>query len=239
MMTSTRMKTMAAGLAAALAAALLLTGCTTVNRLNDFDFRNATLASRMRTPPEPRLDVSYRVTLDKHNVVFSALSVMTNLAKAAQAQNAEQAMNNALAMVDVPGIVLQESASACAYALDARLEDQGFGADYLLDLEIHEWGIQADTPGSVVELRMRLTASLHRSFDRELIWQRTFTASDPASPAMFGLGQIADTMVSATVLSNMTSPQLERGFRQLAEKSARTVARLLERDLSNARSGGF
>jgi ABC-type uncharacterized transport system auxiliary subunit len=236
----TRMKPSAAALAlaAVIAAALLLTGCTTVNRLSDFNFRGASLATRMRTPPQPRMDVSYHVTLDKRNVVFSALSVVTNMAKAAQAQHAENAMNDALASVDVPGIVLRESASACAYALDARLEDQGFGADYLLDLDIQEWGVRADSPGSAVELSMRLTASLVRSFDHELIWQRSFTVRDPASPSMFGLGQIADTMVSATVLSNMTAFELEGGFRQLAEKSARTVARLLEKDLSRARYGG-
>ena len=61
--------------------------------------------------------------------------------------------------------------------------------------------------------------------------------AQPASPAVFGLGQIIGNMVTATALSNMTPDELAAGFRELARETARVVARLLERDLARARGG--
>ena len=192
----------------------------------------------MQTPPEPRVDVNYDVTLNERMPIYSALSVMTTIAKAGQAEKASDAMRGALASVDVPAILLKESYAACSAALDAEPERQRMRADYLLVLSIHDWGIQAHSYGSAVSLHIRLTAGLYRSAGRELIWRRDLTVNDSASPAMFGLGQIVNNMVTATVLSEMSEEDLARGFMELARRSARSVARLLEKDLSSARYGG-
>jgi hypothetical protein len=62
--------------------------------------------------------------------------------------------------------------------------------------------------------------------------------NDPASPAMFGLGRIVGNMVTATILSEMSEEDLARGFTELALRSARSVARQLENDLTSARYCG-
>ncbi len=218
--------------------AALLASCATVNRLERYDFKGATLAAAMQTPPEPRLDVSYYVALDKHMPVYSALSVMTNLAKAGQAEKAAGAMRGALASVDVPEILFSESYAACAAALDAEQEPERTHADYVLLLSIHDWGIRAHSFGSAVSLRIHLTASLARNAGGELIWRRDMTVNDRASPAMFGLGRIVGNMVTATILSEMSEEDLARGFTELAHRSARSLAHQLENDLTSARYGG-
>jgi hypothetical protein len=218
--------------------AALLASCATVNRLDGNDFQGATLAADMQTPPEPRVDIHYDVTLDTRMPVYSALSVMTNLAKAGQAEKASEAMRGALASVDVPAILLSESYAACTAALDAEQEHQGMRADYVLVLSIHDWGIRAHSYASAVSLHLRLTAGLYRSAGGDLIWRRDLTVNDPASPAMFGLGQIVGNMVTASVLSEMSEEDLALGFTELARRSARSVARQLEKDLSAARYGG-
>ena len=217
--------------------ALILASCQTVNKLDTANFEGATLAANMQSPPAPRLDIRYDVTLDSHNPVYSALSVMTNLAKAGQAQKAENAMREALSSVDVPSLILDKAYVACASALRAHYEEQGMRADYLLLLSIHDWGIEATSPGTAVSLHIRLTASLLRNHGGELVWRRNFTVNDPASPDMFGLGQIVGNMVTATVLSNMTAQQMADGFEELARRSARSVAKHLQNDLYSARYG--
>jgi len=229
-------KILAAAACATLAA--LLASCSTVNRLERYDFKGATLAADMQTPPEPRVDVSYYVALDKHTPVYSALSVMTNLAKAGQTEKAAGTMRSALASVDVPEILLRESYAACAAALDAEQEPEGMRADYVLVLSIQDWGIRAHSFGSAVSLRIHLTAGLARSAGGELIWRRDIIVNDPASPAMFGLGRIVGNMVTATILSEMSEEDLARGFTELALRSARSVARQLENDLTSARYCG-
>jgi len=88
-----------------------------------------------------------------------------------------------------------------------------------------------------VTLHIRLSASLYRSFTDEMVWRRDISVSQSASPAMFGMGQIVDTMVTTTALSTLTEQELASGFRELALQSARKVARSLERDLDASRYG--
>jgi ABC-type uncharacterized transport system auxiliary subunit len=221
----------------ALAAALVLASCATTNRLYMYNFEGARLASEMRTPPPPRLDIRYNVTLDHNNVLFSSLSVLTNIAKAAQGEKAEQAMRDALAAVDVPGIILVESSAACGAALGTTAEERRSQADYLLILDIREWGIEADSPGSAVKLRVQLTARIVDRRTDETAWRRTLSVAQPASPEVFGFGGIVGNMVTATVLSNMNVDDLEAGFAELARETAAVIARNLQRDLDRVRFG--
>jgi hypothetical protein len=218
------------------AVAVVMASCATVNGLDTYDFQGSSLAAHMRTPPEPRMDVSYDVTLDSHNPFYSALSVMTNLAKAAQAEKAQDAMREALLSVDLPAIIRDQSFSACAFALGTEQAERTADSDYLLDLEIRDWGIEASSPSSAVMLRVRLTASLYKTSGRELLWQRDIRTSSPASPAMFAVGQVIGNMVTATALSNMTADELAKGFTELGRESARAVVRQLQRDMNRARA---
>ena len=233
------------------AAALLLSSCTTVNRLDKYNFESSRLAVDMRTPPEPRLNVDYNVSMDSHSAVISALSVMSNLAKANQANRAREVMLAALTDVDVPEIIRTEAFSACAASLGAEQASSRRGADYILLISMEEWGIDARSPFSAVSLRVRLVASLYpvsgglvperesAPLGRrdELAWRREVTVDQPADPEMFGIGNIIGNMVTATVLYNMTEEDLARGFKELASRTAKRVALVLERDLDRARFG--
>jgi hypothetical protein len=219
------------------AAAVVLSSCMTVNRLDRYDIAGSRLAVDMRTPPEPRLDVDYSVTMDSNSVVISALSVMSNLAKANQAHRAREVMREALMDVDVPGIIRTESFAACAASLGAEQVSIKGQADYVLALHMDEWGIDARSPFSAVSLRIRLVASLYPAAGGELAWRREVTVDQPADPDMFGIGNILGNMVTATVLYNMTEEDLARGFKELASRTAKHVALVLERDLDRARFG--
>jgi hypothetical protein len=218
-------------------AAVLLSSCMTVNRLDRYDFEGSRLAVDMRTPPEPRLNVDYDLSMDPHSPVLNALRVMSNLAKASQAQKARQVMRDALMDVDVPEIIRTESFSACAASLGAEQVNARRQADYVLAIHIDEWGIDARSPVSAVTLHIRLVASLYPVTGGELAWRREVTVDEPADPDMFGIGTIIGNMVTATILSEMTQDDLARGFRELASRTAKRVALNLERDLDRARFG--
>jgi ABC-type uncharacterized transport system auxiliary subunit len=220
------------------ALAVTLAGCATTNRLDRFDFTGSTLAVDMPMPPAPRMQVRYEVSLDRHDLIYSAFSVLTSVAKATQAEIARQNMDQALSAVDVPDLIVRESFSACAAALGAHPEDSGARADFLLVLSIHDWGIDASSPISTVSLRMHLTASLYSTHGSELVWRRDLGVHDNASPAMFGLGPIVGNMVTATALSELSVDELERGFTELGRSMARSIASRLQEDLMSARYGG-
>jgi ABC-type uncharacterized transport system auxiliary subunit len=220
------------------AAVLALASCATINRLDPYELQGSRLGAQMRTPPQPRVHVAYDVTLTSRNPVFSALSVLTNLAKAAQADKADLAMRQALDTVDIPGIVMADSFAGCADALGASQVDNPRDSDFYLDMDIRDWGIEADSPGSAVSLHMEMNVRLVRALGREIIWERTLTVNEPASPTWFGLGQIVGNMVTATALYEMTADELATGFKQMARETSNYLVSLLQRDLDRARYGG-
>jgi ABC-type uncharacterized transport system auxiliary subunit len=219
-----------------LLAVAALAGCSTVNRLSFYDFRGSALSTEMLTPPVPQMNVDYDVTLDSRNMILSGLSVLTNLAKANQAVNAEASMREALLRVDVPEIVRQETSQGSARLLGAVESSNSAWSDYRLLLDIREWGIDARGWNTVAALHLRLTASLYSNGDGQLLWSRSVTVDQNATPSMFGLGQIVGDMVTATALAEMTPSALADGFSALAREAARSVVRRLQSDLDSARS---
>lgn len=213
----------------------LLASCTTVNRLDRYQFDGSTMAANLRVPPEPKFDVHYAVRFDSRNPVGTALSIGTNIAVAAEASRAETRMREALLSVDIPSIVLDESFSACAAALDTHKVDNRNLPDYLLDIDIREYGLRASSPHGAVTLVMKLTAQIYSNKDRELVWRRKISTSDRATPRMFGFGHIIGNVVTAGALANLSKEEMAAGFERLARESSRSLARRLERDLYSAR----
>ncbi|HUX20345.1 MAG TPA: hypothetical protein VMW69_03835, partial [Spirochaetia bacterium] len=191
-----------AGCGSLLLIAGILTSCTTVNRLDRFRVDGSTISANLRVPPEPKFDVHYSVHFDSRNPVGTALSIGTNIAMAAEAQRAQTRMRDALLSIDVPSIVLDETYNACAEALDARKIIRKYQADYLLDVEIGEYGIRADSPNGAVSLTMRLTARLYDNKSGDLVWRRAVSVDDRATPYMFGVGDLLGNVVTAGVLAN-------------------------------------
>ena len=220
-----------------LAAALALASCETTNNLSMYQFEGTWLASEMEVPPEPQVSIRYDITLDPTNAFASSLNILTNIAKAAQGQKAEQAMREALSSVDVPGIILAQSSAACVDALGATATERSSEADYILTLSIRDWGIEAASAGTAVRLWVRMTARITDRRTDDLVWRRTISVSQPASPQIFGLGEIIGNMVTATTLSNMTPEELASGFGELGRQIAEAVAGQLGSDLDSARAG--
>ncbi len=226
-----------ASAALAAAGALALASCTTVNRLGEFDIQDRTMAAQMRVPPEPRMDVHYHIMIDFSNPIGTAINVGSNIAKAANADRVDSLMREALQVVDVPGMVRDESYSTCLAVLGAQEEDDTGAADYLLDFDIHKWGVHASSWTSAVSLRLDLTASLYSNAEKTVVWRRDIDVERTATPAMFGLDSTIGNFVTTAALASLSEEDLQNGFDALARDTALTISRTLQDDLYNARYG--
>jgi len=224
-----------AGGALAILSLLALSSCETVNRLGEFEFKGRGMAVQMRLPPEPSMDVNYWVKLDFSNPIGMAFNVGSNIAKAANADRVETLMRQALSVVDVPGMVRDEAYSTCLSVLEAEQEKNADAADYLLDFDIHTWGIHASSWVSAVTLRMKLTVSLYNNAEKVVVWRRGLEVEQPATPVMFGLDQTVGNFVTSAMLGGMSEESLTNGFDQLARDTAQEIARTLQDDLFDAR----
>ncbi|HUI72553.1 MAG TPA: hypothetical protein VL354_18680, partial [Spirochaetia bacterium] len=214
---------------------LVLVSCTTINRLGEFEMQGHTMAVDMRLPPEPEMDVHYHIHLDPSDLIGSAINVGSNMAKAANADRVEALMRQALDVVDVPGMVRDESYSTCLSVLETQQEDDPNNADYLLDFDIHKWGVHASSWTSEVSLRMKLTAYLYQKAEKTIVWRRDIEVERPATAAMFGLPSTIGNFVTSAALASLSEEDLQNGFDQLARDTALAVSRTLQNDLYDAR----
>jgi predicted small secreted protein len=214
---------------------LALSACETVNRLGEFDIQGHTMAAQMRLPPEPTMDVHYHVTVDFSDPIGTALNVGSNIAKAANADRVERLMRQALTVVDVPGMVRDESYATSLSVLGAEGRDNPDEAEYLLDFDIAKWGIHASSWVSAVSLRMHLTAALYSNAEKAIVWRREIRVERAATPVMFGLDRTLGNFVTSATLAGLSEEDLMNGFDQLARDTALEVSRTLQNDLYDAR----
>jgi hypothetical protein len=214
---------------------LALSSCETINRLGQFDFKGRGMAAQMRLPPEPKMDVHYHVKVDFSNPLGMALNIGSNIAKAENADRVEMLMRQALTVVDVPGMVRDESYSTCLSVLETEREEDPDNAEYLLDFDIHKWGIHASSWVSAVTLRMKLTVSLYSNAEKAVVWRRGLDVERAATPVMFGLDQTLRNFVTSAELAGMSEESLINGFDQLARDTAREISRTLQDDFYQAR----
>ncbi|MCX7031763.1 MAG: hypothetical protein NTU62_16800 [Spirochaetes bacterium] len=217
--------------------AVLLASCATVNRLEHLRLDNPALASVLEPPPPPSLDTWYDLRIDTGNPIGTVLRVGSSIVLAAEAEKAAERMREALSEIDVPAMVLEESSARCTRALGANRVDDTRDADFVLDLEIEEYGIDAPSWGAAVSLDLNVTVRLYERRSRDLVWRRHISVAQQASPDVFGLPSAAETIFTAAMLAALSTEEMARGFEYLAHYAARTVGDTLERDLWKARGG--
>ena len=217
------------------ALAILFAGCTTVNRLGKYEVEGAALAADLRIPPQPKIDVDYHVGVDSRNPVRTFVSVGSSVAKASEASKAGDRMRSAMKAVDVPAIFREEAIDGAVEALEARLVLNRKSAEYFLDLEIREYGIDAQSSSGHVYFDMNVAARLYHSATGRLVWRRHIGYHEAASPRFFGIADPVGNVITAGVLSELSEERMKSGFEKMAHEAAVTLARRLERDLYKVR----
>jgi hypothetical protein len=101
-------------------------------------------------------------------------------------------------------------------------------ADYILDIDIRNYGIEAYCSGLSFEISLGLEL-VDRSRG-EVIWRRSVHEEEPLTPELFGLGRALGNVVTTVVLSEVTEEQMADGFARLADRAAERAVRTLEDD---------
>jgi hypothetical protein len=218
-----------------LAAALALSGCASTGALGEYRFRGASLASHMRSPPEPRVFADYPIRIDRGDPVGSVISVGSSIAKAAGVRAAEEHLQRALAAVDIPEEVRLSTLEECADVLDCDAIERGRSADFVLELEIREYGIDATSWNAQAELRVDILAVLTDGAEGRDIWRARVSEQAPLTPALFGLGSSVGNIVTAATLADLSEDEIGRGLMRLVRRVATRVADRLARDFGRSR----
>jgi len=147
----------------------------------------------------------------------------------------EPKLRAALRETDIRAIVEEELSEFVRTTLGVRVVENRRAADLQLLIDVESYGIDAGGLGSGIEFQMSAVATLFDLGSEDRIWRTRESVSEPVSPDVFGLPPVADNVLSAVRLSELTEEEIADGLERLARDAAWDIGLELERDIYRAR----
>ncbi len=219
---------------ASLLAVLLTAGCGSTNRLDEYSFRDLTLAVAPTFPPYPEVLTGPYFPGHPEDPIHAIIRAGSRIAKEVEARRVRARLDSAAARVDVPTLVSERIGERAARYLGSRQVDTTERADLLFEVEIRDYGIDAEEWDAAARFFVDAEAWLLDGDDRRMIWKTRVKAREPITPAIFGRPAMRD-VVTAAVLSELSVEDIARALDQLAFYAADRVTDRLRSDLHRSR----
>ncbi len=209
-------------------------GCASTE-LALYDFEDLAMTVDARVAPDAEIDASYSIVVDPDDMVRTALSIGSSLAKANQVAQVEPKLRAALQETDIRAIVEDELGQFMETTFGVRVVENRRAADLQLMIDVESYGIDAGGPGSGIEFQLSAVATLFDLQSGDRIWRTRESVSEPVSPDVFGLPPVAGNVLSAVRLSELTEEEIAHGLERLARDAAWDIGLELEHDIYRAR----
>lgn len=221
-----------AALAGALVAASLA-ACGGGHELERYSFAGSTLAVVDFAPPDPALWTGgYDVEGD--DVITAVLDAGSQVAKDVEARRARIRLDSAASRVNVRERMSQWTLERAARYLGAAPVEDGAAADYLLELYIRQYGIDArgDRPA---RLFINVEAVLLDRRTGYEVWTVDVNSHDRLTPSVATGSSVPIDIVTAGTLHTLTAEQLRAELAGLTDFTADYLTNQLRKDLREIR----
>lgn len=228
-------------LARALAAASVsvVVGCGPSHRLNEFVYADRTVAVVSQIPRRPEvLSGPLFFGGRSGDPIRDMLRVGAQIAREAEARALRARLDSAATRIDV-GYVLEERAlERTARYLGADAVERDGSEDYVLELVVAEYGIDAEGWESTAYFFIDAEAALLHAGTGTEIWRAEIEESESIGPRIWGPGRGVGDIVTAASLGDLTVDEIVTAFESLAEYAATRITNRLSEDLREARREG-
>lgn len=214
---------------------LVLAGCATGRHLEFVDLQESNLRVEVRGETTATVDADYHLQVDADDPIGTMISVGTSVAKASQVREAQRRLERATRGLDLRAIVEAELSEFFGEEFGARIVERTGRADYLLVVEIDEYGIESGSWGGAIEMQVVALVKLYDARDGERVWRRRVSATQEASPSLFGISGAAGNVLSAALLNELSEEEIARGMDRLSREIAWEIAYEFEDDYYRAR----
>lgn len=219
-----------------LVAVLTISGCSTINRLDEWDLTDSEIVLDMKAPPEPTVNIDFNMGhYDQGEEIFAFIQLGTNILKADGARRAEEKLYSALDGMYLPEFIAELTYDRLIYTLDASAVEKIRDADVILEVDIEEYGIESWSGNGHLAMIIEMQVRLFHKDDREIIWQRCVSVEEEITPGVFGFHDILGNAVTIAGLDSLTEEQLSEGFHKLTIEIMKEAIGLLQEDLRVAR----
>ena len=213
---------------------LLLSACGGRHHLGDYDFAGRAIAVVPYAPGSPELYTG-STDVTSENPVIAVIEAGSAVAVALESRRARARLDSAATNVDVGRRMAERTLERAARYLGTRPVESRTEADYLLEVEVDRYGIDASGGGAATLFVEGEAILLEARTGRE-IWSREVSAWDRLTPSLDAPGGAAtETILSAAALTRITVADFQLILEQLADYAADVMTEELREDLRDAR----
>jgi hypothetical protein len=212
--------------------ALILSGCCSVNQLQGHEFNERTASALLAPPPPAGVFTDGWAEPDFDNPIQAVIQIGTGIAREVEAGKTRAKMDSALGMVDIPDILQAETLERGSKTLRFRPIEDTDRSDYLFELVIEKYGIEAKSWTSGVDFRLEAKITLFENSKRRQIWRHCFDEKVAVSRDIFGLPGAANNVITMITLSRLTPNQIADGLENLAVRTSDRIIRRLQEDFA-------
>lgn len=220
---------------AAVAVAVSLVGCGGGNRLGDYTYTGRSLAVVYDFPPHPEVLTGSYFPGHPRDPVHAILRAGSRIATEIEARRVRGRLDSAATLVDVSQRVAERTSERATRYLRTELIEQEEGADFVFEVHIRDYGIDAEEWEAAAHFFVDAEVALLAGEDGRLIWKTSVRERDPIAPAIFGRRSTVRNVVTAAALANLSVEDIARALEQLADYSADRITRQLRDALDRSR----
>lgn len=218
-------------------ASLASIGCASSNTLHEYDYRGRSLSVVSDLPPSPEvLTGPYFVGHPSGDAIRDAVRLGARVAREVEAREVRERLDSAATLIDVGHVLEDNTLERAARYLGARASRSEAQTDFLLELVVVEYGIDAETWDAAAHVYIEADAALIHVESGAEIWRAEIEARDPLGPSVFGPARAVRDIVTAASLADLSVEEIVDALEYLADYSAGAITDRLRDDLREARS---
>ena len=202
--------------------------------LNQYDFSQKTLALVFIEPPQPELLHGWYNVDVGNNAVSAVVSAGAKVAKEMEARRASARLDSAAKDVDVSTLLAERTLERVSRYLGTRIVSTADGADYVLELNMRSFGIDARSNRTTSLYARAEAVVVDRRTGRE-IWSEDVRGSDQLTPYVIGTSTVPSAIFTAATLHRVTVAEFREALDQLITFTSDRVTNELREDLRDVR----
>ena len=220
-----------------LALAAVLSGCSASNRLDEVALDGRRVAVAAAIPPAPRVQAGSpaEAGVNPWDPVGTAVRRETSQAKRRQATRAQARLDSVVARLDVADRIARRTLARTATALGFTPAARPAEADFVLDLQVRDYGLVADSfEGDTFFVLLGEALFLDARTGAEL-WRTDLEEREVVDGTVFGLPAIAGNIVTSRALASLSAQEMAVGLQRLGDLAAERISDRLVRDYQRSR----
>ncbi len=211
--------------------------CSSYKKLINYTFKDHTASAIVTAAPWADVFTDSYMHIDKDNLFRTFLNVGSAIAKEVEAEKVKTLLDSAMKQVNVPERIKNRTLEKGADYLHYRPVQEHSQADYLFDIYIKDYGIDAKSWDAGVYFKIDVKVNLIDNRTGKQIWKKHVQERKPVSRTIFSLGgTTTSNIINAIMLSNLSVEEMIKGFQYMADYTADRIIQKLQKDFVKSRT---